>query len=88
MITEKIKFITKELPSLESKIKSKSVYLNKLLNEESNLSNVISKSDTYEELESLISELNDKHRKKGEYENIVQQLEEVEKNKRVFYTTR
>lgn len=86
MITEKIKFITKELPSLESKIKSKSVYLNKLLNEESNLSNVISKSDTYEELESLISELNDKHRKKGEYENIVQQLEEVEKNIKEYST--
>ena len=80
MITEKIKFITKELPNLESNIKNKKTYLNGLLNEEKALSNVISKSDTFEELEDLINELNDKHRKKGEYENIIQQLDEVEKN--------
>jgi uncharacterized protein YydD (DUF2326 family) len=80
MIIEKVKFITKELPSLNKNIQIKKEYLNTLLKEESTLSIVISKSDTFEELENLISELNDKYRKKGEYENIIQQLEEVEKN--------
>lgn len=80
MILEKVRFITKELPELERNIQSKKTHLSTLLKEENTLSIVISKSDTFEELEILISELTDKHRKKGEYENIIQQLEEVENN--------
>ncbi len=80
MINEKIKFIAKELPNLELNIQAKKAYLDSLLNEEKSLSIAISKSDTFEELETLISELNDKYRKKGEYENIILQLDEVEKN--------
>jgi hypothetical protein len=41
---------------------------------------IISKSDSFEELEALIIEMNEKFRKKGEYENIIQQLNEVEDN--------
>ncbi len=80
MISEKVKFISRELPSLESNIKGKKEYLNSLLKEEIELSSVISKTDTFEELEYLIKELNDRFRNKGEYENIIQQLEEVEGN--------
>ncbi|MBK7104930.1 MAG: DUF2326 domain-containing protein [Ignavibacteriae bacterium] len=80
MISEKVKFISRELPSLESNIKVKKEYLNSLLKEEFELSSVISKTDTFEELEYLIKELNDRFRNKGEYENIIQQLEEVEGN--------
>ncbi|MBU0713176.1 DUF2326 domain-containing protein [bacterium] len=78
MIVEKIKFITKELPDLENNIRIKNEHLKKILAEESILSSKIAKSDSFEELELLIGELNEKFRKKGEYENIVQQLEEVE----------
>lgn len=80
MISEKVKFISRELPSLESNIKGKKEYLNSLLKEEIELSSVISKTDTFEELEYLIKELNDRFRNKGEYENIIQQLEEVDGN--------
>lgn len=51
-----------------------------LLSEEDKLTSIIAKSDTYEELEQIISELNDKYRIKGEFENILKQLNEVDNN--------
>jgi uncharacterized protein YydD (DUF2326 family) len=80
MILEKAKFITKELPSLEKSVADKNESLKKLLSEEKKLASVISKSESFEELELLIIEMNEKFRKKGEYENVIQQLEEVESN--------
>jgi len=80
MIFEKIKFIKKELPSLEINIQSKKDFLNKLLSDESILSASIAESDSFEELEKLIIELNENYRKKGEYENIISQLNDVENN--------
>jgi hypothetical protein len=38
----------------------------------------VAKSDSFEELEKLMGDLNEKFRKKGEYENTIQQLDEVE----------
>jgi uncharacterized protein YydD (DUF2326 family) len=80
MLIEKAKFITKELPSIEKSIDENEGTLRVLLKKEKELTEVISKSDSFEELESLVVELNQKHQKKGEYENIIQQLEEVEEN--------
>jgi uncharacterized protein YydD (DUF2326 family) len=80
MITEKVKYITKELPMLDSEIKSKSHHLNRLLQEETALGQAIAKSESFEALETLIAELNEKYRKKGEFENIIQQLNEVQSN--------
>lgn len=78
MVAEKAKYISKELPDIESQIKAKSEYLKQLLLHESELAGRISRSASFEELEGVISELNEKYRKKGEYENIVQQLTTVE----------
>lgn len=80
MIVEKVKYITKELPSLESNIKNKKDYLSKLLTEESYISSIIAKSDSFEELEKIMDELSKNNIKKGEYENIIQDLKEVEGN--------
>lgn len=80
MITEKVKFITKELPVLNKKIDERKLQLKNLLKEEMYLSSTIAKSDSFEELEVLIGGLNEKYRNKGEYENVISQLEEVEKN--------
>ena len=84
MIQEKANYITKELPALLKKIDEKNKVLNELLKKEDELSAIISKSDSFEELESLIIELNEKYRNKGEYESIIQQLEEVEKNLKFY----
>ncbi len=80
MIKEKVSYITKELPTLLKKIDKKNKALNELLKKEAELSAIISKSDSFEELESLIVELNEKYRNKGDYESTILQLEEVEKN--------
>ena len=79
MIVEKVKFITQELPKLENNIALKNNQLKTLLSEEKRLTSLVSKMDIHDELEKLIAELNEKFRKKGEYENIIQQLNDVEK---------
>jgi len=84
MIEEKVKFITKELPTLEKSISESNNSLKRLLAEEQKLTTAISKCDSFDELEKVISELTEKHRKKGEYENIIQQLNEVESNIKDF----
>ena len=89
MIEEKVKFITKELPSLEKSLTENNNTLKRLLTEEKKLVTAISKSDSFEELEKVIAELTEKYRKKGEFENIIQQLTEVDiKHKRIQYTTK
>lgn len=84
MISEKAKFINNELPSLEQRLEKKNKDLQILLIRESKLSQIISKSDSFEELEELIAELTEKYRIKGEYENTIQQLQEVEDNLNSF----
>lgn len=78
MIEEKIRFISKDLPKLEQDIKAKSEQIGRLLQQEADISSSLARSDSFSELELLISDLNDKYRKKGEYESIIQQLDEVE----------
>ncbi len=80
MIEEKVKFITKELPSLQKSISESNNSLKRLLEEEKKLTVSISKTDSFIELEKIIAELTEKHRKKGEFENIIQQLSDVESN--------
>ncbi len=84
MIKEKALYISKELPFLVLKLQNKNSELKKLLEKEVKLSNIIAKSDSFEELEELIIELNEEYRKKGEYESIIEQLNEVEVNLKGF----
>ena len=65
---------------MKRKIEQKNADLKDLLEQEAELSQIISKSDSFEELEGLIGEMNEKYRLKGEFENIIQQLSEVESN--------
>lgn len=57
---------------------AKREYLKRLLVEEAKLSTTITQSDSFEVLEQLIVELNAKHHTKGEYENTLRQLSDVE----------
>ncbi len=84
MVEEKVKYIIKELPILEKSILENSNVLKRLLAEEKKLAAEISKSDSFEELEKIIAELTEKYRIKGEYENIIQQLSEVDSNLKAF----
>ncbi|QSV45439.1 DUF2326 domain-containing protein [Geobacter benzoatilyticus] len=80
MIAEKVRYIAKDLPRIESDIKAKTEHLSRLLQDEAELSIAVARSESFAELEKLIAELNEKFRRKGEYENIIQQLTEVEAN--------
>ena len=80
MLVEKAKFIAADLPSLVEKIKEEEKMMSTLLTTEKELSEKIAKGDSFEELEKVIVELNEKHRTKGEYESIISQLDEVDNN--------
>jgi uncharacterized protein YydD (DUF2326 family) len=79
MIREKVDFITKGLPALEIAINEGESNLKNLLLRENELASTIAKSDSFEELEKLIIELNEKHQKKGDYQSIIRQIERVDK---------
>ncbi len=78
MIVEKISFITKDLPYLSDRIENEKRSLKALLSNEEELSLKISKSDSFNDLENIISKINEKYRLKGEYENIISQINEVD----------
>lgn len=78
MIIEKSKFITQELPNINMNLQEAQQEMSELLLQEMQLSEKVSKGDSFEELEKVIAELNEKFRLKGEYENTISQLNEVE----------
>lgn len=80
MVVEKIRFISKELPELNSKITDERKRLDKLCEEEREYATIVAQGDTFAELEKLIEELNEKYRQKGEYESIISQMEDVDTN--------
>lgn len=80
MVLEKMKFISQELPELIDKLKGSREELAVLLKQEKELTDKVAKGDSFEELEKVIFELNEKYRVKGEYESIIAQLNEVEEN--------
>ncbi|WOA52844.1 DUF2326 domain-containing protein [Dickeya solani] len=80
MVEEKVKFISKELPVIADKINITQYNLTVLLSKEKELVESINKSGSLDELEGLVLELNEKHRKKGEFEAIINQIEQTEKS--------
>ncbi len=78
MIVEKIRFITQDIPEIEGTISILNDDLKKLLMEEKTLTTKIAKSDTFKDLELIITELNENYQRKGEIENSLTQINEVE----------
>ncbi len=78
MIDSKKRFISTELPSLDQTLGEKRAELESLLAEEAKLGFAIAKSNTFDDLERLVTELNEKYRLKGEFENALRQLSEIE----------
>lgn len=80
MIVEKVKYISQDLPELQQKIRNAQAELTLLLKQEKELTEKVAKGESFEELEKIIFELNEKYRIKGEYESVISQLDEVEDN--------
>ncbi len=78
MVKSKVRFIAQDLPKLEAEIAVQRNQLHRLLAEETSLSSAVTQSDSFNVLEQLIVELNAKYQTKGEYENTLRQLADVE----------
>ena len=65
MISQKLKFITDDLPQLHLSIAEERNTLSFLLKEEKKLSDLLGRSSTIEELESIVFQLNSFHERKG-----------------------
>ncbi len=78
MLEEKARFIEKDLPEIEHQLATRRKEIHELLGEERRLSALVVQRDTFENLEKLIVELNEKYRLKGEYENTLHQLNKVD----------
>lgn len=79
MLENKKAFVAQELPSIQEEIESLSVDLERLQEKETVMAEKVLKSDTYEELESIIVQLSELSRRKGEFESYVSQIETAEK---------
>lgn len=78
MVEEKARYISKEVPQLNNEILLRKNELAQLLAQEKDLVAKVTKSGSLEELEVIVGALNEKHRLRGEYETIIQQVTGVE----------
>lgn len=86
MVENKKDFINGDLPMIENLLKEKTVLLSELLLVEKELTLKISKSDSFETLNSIISKLNYQYEEKGKCENIISQI--IESNNQInLYAT-
>lgn len=75
MLANRVRFIEEEIPSLESHLATLQRDFSKLRNKEKELSERITSSNTFEELEKIISDLNEQYTRKGEYSAVLSQIE-------------
>lgn len=79
MILEKIRFITEDIPSIESQLINLEEELNSIILRKNTLEKKVNTSSTLQDLEEIISLLNEEYRKKGEIEKLISQIDTVEK---------
>lgn len=78
MLANRVRFIEEEIPSLEARMTILQQDFSKLRNKEKELSERVTSSNTFEELEKIISDLNEQFTRKGEYSAILSQIEASE----------
>lgn len=74
MVVEKTRYISKDLPWLREAVDRSERELALLLAKEKEIGSKISKSGSLEDLEYLVAALNDLHRRKGEYQSIIDRI--------------
>lgn len=77
MLQEKIKFVTNEIPSIEAELATLERNLRTDRNIESDLAEKLQKSGAIQELEEIVSKLNQKFEQKGGYEEQQRQWEDA-----------
>lgn len=77
MISEKKRYISQELPGINQRLVECKKELGEIRVEEKNLTEKITGGNSFIDLDSLITEMNNKFRLKGEYETILSQTNEI-----------
>jgi len=80
LLSEKLEFITKELPQIEKNIKANKNEIEILTIEEQKLGNILRKNGFAEDMEKVIIELNKQYEKKGQLEEQQRILQESKNN--------
>ncbi|HEY0221642.1 MAG TPA: DUF2326 domain-containing protein [Lactovum miscens] len=80
MIIERIRFVSQDIPKVEEDIQNFNIELSRILKVEKELVVKISSSDTFEDLEKIIGDLNNQYQKLGELTNFLEQVEQVDTN--------
>jgi uncharacterized protein YydD (DUF2326 family) len=78
MLANRVRFIEEEIPALDEKIVNLQASFASLREKERYLTEKITASDTFEELEKIINSLSEQYTRKGEYGSILSQIESVE----------
>ena len=84
MLTNRVRFIEEEIPLIDSRLTALQNDFTNLRKKEKELSGRIITSNTFEELEKIINDLNDQFTRKGEYKAILSQIETSEKTMEIF----
>ena len=80
MVEEKVRYIAKDLPQLGATISERENELRSLSKAEGELVDTLAKSGEFEDMEKIILALNDRYRRRGEYEVVIDQLREVDES--------
>lgn len=78
MILEKIRFITQDLPKLNKDLQIYNTQLKELLIREKELAQGISNSDTFKDLENIVSDLTNQYQRLGELQTLLEQINNAE----------
>lgn len=78
MLANRARFIEEEIPALDEKMAHLQTSFASLREKERYLTEKVTASDTFEELEKVINALNEQYTRKGEYGAILSQIESVE----------
>lgn len=84
MLANRTRFIEEEIPVLDERITKLQASFISLREKERTLTEKITASDTFEELEKVINALNEQYTRKGEYGAILSQIESVEETMNKF----
>lgn len=80
MLTNKARFIEEELPSIDLKLNALEQKFMRLREKEQILTERVTSSNTFDELETIINAINVQYTRRGEYGAILSQIEEAEKS--------
>lgn len=84
MLANRARYIEEEIPALDEKMAQLQTSFASLREKERYLTEKVTASDTFEELEKVINALNEQYTRKGEYGAILSQIESVEEAMKKF----